>query len=77
VARSELEKHADELARQRGAVSDARQTQQGAAQDGGDRRAAIDKVQKLVRAGFGNDEISGMVPSLTREAIEAIVATVS
>ena len=76
VARSELEKHADELARQRGAVSDARQTQQSAAADGGDRRAQIEKVQKLVRAGFAADEIAGMV-TISREAIEAIVATVS
>jgi hypothetical protein len=56
-----------------GAVAAARETQQSAALGGEDRREAIDKVRKLIRAGFGADEIAGMV-TLSREAIEAIIA---
>jgi hypothetical protein len=58
-----------------GAVSAARDVQQVAAAVGDERRAAIEKVRKLVAAGFGPDEIAGMV-TLSREAIEAIIATV-
>jgi hypothetical protein len=38
-----------------------------------DRKAQIAKVQKLLAAGFSEDEILGMVPGMSAEAVAAIV----